>query len=106
MRSPLPLHFELPKTSNSHGQLENRDSATDFISTAFASQIMRPRSSTNRARERLSFAEAQKMVEAEMEVEELRERDRLLRDVIDSQGTLLYDVQLDRTKYLGVCSQF
>ena len=58
---------------------------------------MRPRSSTNRARERLSFAEAQKMVEAEMEVEELRERDRLLRDVIDNQGTLAYDVQPDRT---------
>ena len=67
---------------------------------------MRPRSSTNRARERLSFAEAQKMVEAEMEVEELRERDRLLRDVIDNQGTLIYDVQPDRTKYLGVWSQF
>ena len=58
---------------------------------------MRPRSSTNRARERLSFAEAQKMVEAEMEVEELRERDQLMRDVIDNQGTLIYDVQLDRT---------
>ena len=58
---------------------------------------MRSRSSTNRARERLSFAEAQKMVEAEMEVEELRERDRLLRDVIDNQGTLAYDVQPDRT---------
>ena len=38
---------------------------------------MRPRSSTNRARERLSFAEAQKMVEAEMAVEELQERERL-----------------------------
>ena len=67
---------------------------------------MRPRSSTNRARERLSFAEAQKMVEAEMEVEELRERDQLMRDVIDNQGTLIYDVKLDGTKYLGVCSRF
>lgn len=54
-------------------------------SSAGGDKIMRPRSSTNRARERLSFAEAQKMVEAEMEVEGLRERDHLMRDMMGTE---------------------
>ena len=60
-----------------------------FISAL--SQIMRPRSSTNRARERLSFAEAQKMVEAEMAVEELQERERLQVDSVVGEKNAIGD---------------